>query len=346
MKLKIGDKVKFLNDVGEGIVKKIVSESLVNVEIEDGFEVPTLVSELVKIQDGEDINQNIESLDNEDSNERIEEEVDSVFNREEGEYIIGNDNPDMSIALIPDYKTSNFINGFELFLINNSNYQVLYILSKQENEKQQHIDAGILGANTKTNFMYLSNKELNKELTITTQILFYQIHLYKEVVPFIKKIHIDPFEIMDENALIENDFFDTKGIIINLTDDIFIKELENISKGTIEKVIKEKDLPEPKLIKKEKPELEEVDLHIEELVDNHAGLSNSEILEIQMGKFKIALESAVRKKVEKIVFIHGVGNGTLRYELRKHIDNHYPKFKYQDASFKEYGYGATMVYLK
>ncbi|MBN2520534.1 MAG: DUF2027 domain-containing protein [Bacteroidales bacterium] len=345
MKFKIGDKVKFLNDVGEGIVKKIVSESLVNVEIEDGFEVPTLVSELVKIQDGEDISQNIEFSDNENFNEKIEEEVESVFNTEVGEYIIGNDNPEIFIALIPDFKNSNFINGFDLFLINNSNYQVLYVLSKLENEKQEHIDAGILGANTKINFMYLSNKELNKELIITTQTLFYQIHLYKEIPPFIKKIHIDPFEIMDETALIENDFFETKGIIINLTDDIFIKELENISKSSVEKVIKEKDLPEPKLIKQEKPEIEEIDLHIEELVDNHAGLSNSEILEIQMSRFKIALEGALRNNIKKVVFIHGVGNGTLRYELRKHIDNRYPKCKYQDASFKEYGYGATMVYL-
>jgi hypothetical protein len=47
----------------------------------------------------------------------------------------------------------------------------------------------------------------------------------------------------------------------------------------------------------------------------------------------------------KIVFIHGVGNGKLKLEIRRSLDRDYPQLKYQDASFQEYGYGATMVIL-
>ncbi|MFP4019887.1 MAG: Smr/MutS family protein [Bacteroidales bacterium] len=47
-----------------------------------------------------------------------------------------------------------------------------------------------------------------------------------------------------------------------------------------------------------------------------------------------------------MVFIHGVGNGRLRYELRKSLDKDYPDLDYQDASFQEYGYGATLVFLR
>ena len=69
-------------------------------------------------------------------------------------------------------------------------------------------------------------------------------------------------------------------------------------------------------------------------------------MDIQISRFTIALDGAIRGKTKKIVFIHGVGNGKLKYEIRKTLDSKYPKLRYQDASFKEYGYGATMVMLK
>jgi hypothetical protein len=50
MKFQLGDKVKFLNTKGGGIVSKIISPSMVNVMIEDGFEIPTVTNELVKIE--------------------------------------------------------------------------------------------------------------------------------------------------------------------------------------------------------------------------------------------------------------------------------------------------------
>ena len=71
------------------------------------------------------------------------------------------------------------------------------------------------------------------------------------------------------------------------------------------------------------------------------------MLDIQMDKFHSELQAALKsKKKKKIVFIHGVGNGRLRYELRKSLERNYSNLDFQDASFKEYGYGATLVYLK
>ncbi len=88
-----------------------------------------------------------------------------------------------------------------------------------------------------------------------------------------------------------------------------------------------------------------MDLHIETLIDDHQGISNGEILEIQMGRFQTALKTAIIHKTKRIVFIHGVGNGKLKHEIRRTLDRKHPDLKYQDASFREYGYGATMVII-
>jgi len=90
----------------------------------------------------------------------------------------------------------------------------------------------------------------------------------------------------------------------------------------------------------------EVDLHIHELLDNFTNLTNTEMLTVQMNKFREELAQAINTGVKRIVFIHGVGNGTLKNELRRELQRKYSRYTMQDASFREYGYGATMVILK
>jgi len=92
--------------------------------------------------------------------------------------------------------------------------------------------------------------------------------------------------------------------------------------------------------------MKEVDLHIQELVDSASGLSNKEMLDIQMERFRSEMEKAVHDGTKKIVFVHGVGQGTLKNEIRRELETRYRKYDVQDASFREYGYGATMVILK
>ena len=70
------------------------------------------------------------------------------------------------------------------------------------------------------------------------------------------------------------------------------------------------------------------------------------MLDIQMSLVIKTLEESIKNnKKKRVVFIHGVGNGRLRLEIQRTLDHKYPKLKYQDASFKEYGFGATMVLI-
>jgi DNA-nicking Smr family endonuclease len=88
-----------------------------------------------------------------------------------------------------------------------------------------------------------------------------------------------------------------------------------------------------------------LDLHIENLIDSHNGMSNSAILKIQMSHFKSFLNKSIDKKQRKIVVIHGVGEGVLRHEIRKELGIYHPYFEYYDASYDDFGYGATEIRL-
>jgi DNA-nicking Smr family endonuclease len=87
----------------------------------------------------------------------------------------------------------------------------------------------------------------------------------------------------------------------------------------------------------------EVDLHIHELIDRHEGMTNAEIIQIQLEHFERMLRSAEQKYVQRVIFIHGVGQGVLRNEIRRILNQFYPHCEFLDAPYHTYGYGATEV---
>lgn len=93
----------------------------------------------------------------------------------------------------------------------------------------------------------------------------------------------------------------------------------------------------------QKTELIEVDLHIDELLDTTAGMSAADIKAYQLKVFRETMEANKSKKGQRIVFIHGNGEGVLRKAILDELKRAYKTCEWQDASFQQYGFGATMV---
>lgn len=90
----------------------------------------------------------------------------------------------------------------------------------------------------------------------------------------------------------------------------------------------------------------EVDLHIHELVDSDTGLDSHDKFDIQMAHFERMMRRAETQHIQRIIFIHGIGQGILRQEIRKSLKLYYPNANFFDADYREYGYGATEVRLR
>ncbi|WP_034258048.1 Smr/MutS family protein [Altibacter lentus] len=87
-----------------------------------------------------------------------------------------------------------------------------------------------------------------------------------------------------------------------------------------------------------------VDLHIHQLVKSQKGLSNYDMLTIQTDTAKRQLDFAISKRIQRIVFIHGVGDGVLRAEL-EYLFKRYENIEFYDADYQKFGRGATEVYI-
>lgn len=123
-----------------------------------------------------------------------------------------------------------------------------------------------------------------------------------------------------------------------------------IGNHNFNEVLKDKEIPKPRSFVKEKKNKDEraapeFDLHIEKLVPNKRGMSNYDILTLQTETAKRHIEFAIRNRIPKIVFIHGVGEGVLKSEL-DFLLGRYDEIAFRDADYQKYGLGATEVYIK
>lgn len=133
----------------------------------------------------------------------------------------------------------------------------------------------------------------------------------------------------------------------NLTHQAHQKDFEELVTTEKKNKIKEVLMHIPmdvfdKMSRKGHPEL---DLHIHELVDQPGKMTNSEMLEVQINRLEKFIHSCIHQSVSEFVVIHGVGEGVLKFEVRKVLDSH-GNIIYRDADYGEYGIGATYVQIK
>lgn len=367
---KIGDRVKFLNDKGSGEIIAFAGKDMVSVMIEDGFAIPVKIADLVKSTSAgltfEKIygNDNTVSKKNVEQEEEEEEEEESLFLRntklqppvksvtpiappvtkEEMDEDISSATDKGKIYLGFMAQGENLVkaNAIDCYLINDSIYRVFYAISKLEDGKLELIKAGQIETDIKISLTTIAKKSLQFAFTWQVDLIFFRKGLFEHQPPLNLELEIDPNDLLDSIKYISTDFFHEPAWLMPCENVDLAKHYAKITgkEPETKKNIVVKPAPKPV-----KTDMLEVDLHIEELIDNPAHLEAGEILNIQMARFETSLETAILHKLRKIVFIHGIGAGKLKYEIQQRLNKKYSHLRYQDASFKEYGYGATMVIL-
>lgn len=114
-------------------------------------------------------------------------------------------------------------------------------------------------------------------------------------------------------------------------------------KDKVERKLKKDTEGTPYLVYQHKnTEYWEVDLHIEELVDSHRGMTNYEILTEQMKHFRQFFRTSIDHRIKKMVVVHGYGEGVLKNEIHSYLKSlNYVDF--YEADFRRYGQGATQI---
>lgn len=352
MSIKVGDKVRFLSEVGGGIVTGFINKDTVKVEDADGFEVPMPTRECVVIVT-DDYNIKRKTSDKPQTNNKSEERKVSApqftsrpVETREGEVL------NVFLGFVPMDTKAISTTPFEAYLINDSNYYLYYSYLSAEGKAWKCRAQGMIEPNTK-----LFLEEFTKEMLNEMEHVAVQLIAFKESKSFMLKpatcveLRIDTVKFYKLHTFQDSMFFEEPALIYDIVKNDRPTKQMYVNAKEIEEVLltkKSADRPSSTPIVKRivKNAIVEIDLHIDELLDDTTNMDNKEILQYQLDKFHEILAEYKDKREQKIVFIHGKGDGVLRKAILDELRHKYKTYSSQDASFKEYGYGATMVTIK
>lgn len=377
---KIGDTVRFLNSVGGGKITRI--EDKIAYVDDGGFETPVLLKEIVVVLPaGHEADQQEarKMFDQKayDAGRRVPASEPAV----EKEVAVAAPVKELPVEETPHGDTLNIALAFEptdvrqldkssfgAVLVNDSNYFLDFtFLRRSDGERGWTVVfTGTVAPNELIDLVALRHEDLPAYEKVALQCV-----AYKKDRPFTLQAPVSVSRKLDLTKFHKfhcfrpGVYFDTPVLEVPIvTDGVAARPLEvNASEikeamagGTPLKDVAAELSRKYKVDKgrgNKKPEpaanphkvlpLIEVDLHIGELTDTLAGMEPKDMLEMQLSAVRRHMRENSARIGQKLVFIHGKGEGVLRKAVLELLRKEFPKAELQDASFREYGFGATLV---
>ncbi len=358
---QVGDTVRYLNAVGGGKIVKI-KDNIAYVD-EDGFETPVLLRECVVVGHATPATptkaekaqatmatapQSINKSDIQPVPITPAEDLDI----DETEY---GDKANVVLGYEAIDITHIGESGYEASLVNDSNYYLYFTyLTRGDSVTDWTVHyAGIVEPNIQVMLCELSREDVAKIDAIAVQIIaFKRDKAFKLQQPASVELKIDNTKFFKVHCFRDNQYFDNKVLAFDIIKDgtvAKVKQDNTMIAGQLMDAMNAKrkiDQTRRRQVKKRKADPNSplvIDLHIHELVDTTRGLSNADMLNLQIDTFRHIMDENLRNHGRRIVFIHGKGEGVLRQALLKELSHRYKGHDVCDASFREYGYGATQV---
>jgi hypothetical protein len=375
--MKIGDKVRFLSDIGGGIIAGFQGKNIVLVEDEDGFQIPTAINDVVVVTTDD---YNIAKVHTEGTTRRPvapgtktdpePEPADKpVTFRKMAYERRGGDVLSLYLAFVPIDIKAMTTTRFEAYLVNDSNYYLQYALLKAENNTWNLWCNGDAEPNTSVFVDEFGHEDLNDMERVAIQAFAYKRDKGFQLKPVVNvQLRIDAKKFYKLHAFMENDFFETPSLLHNIVvrDEmakplvVDANQLKREMYANPETAIHQTEKPQNGYVRRyddaqskgkapqrtTHDDVVVIDLHAGELLETTAGMSAADILNYQLEVFRKTLAQYAKKKGQKVVFIHGKGEGVLRQAIIHELNYKYKQYPHQDASFREYGYGATQVTIK
>lgn len=348
MDIKVGDKVKFLNEEGGGIVAKILDNNMVSVTIEDGFDIPTLRSNLIKLE-----SQGVASdMFTEDF--KVPQQDEDVRQRAEQQSVAVPMQPQrgMKTGLFLIFQTEAgkplLAGNLDVYLLNNSEYSVYYSLHAEKATQTKMMKHGMLSANHREYLDTINRDQLDEWSSGFYQVIF--VHEQKQALaPANDSFRLRPKRFYKEDNYNEYPGWNTAVFAFELArPDLLPKAVDALgdswhagkpAQAGQQQVASRRSIIDKHMLADGEAK---VDLHIEQLVDDHHRMNSMEILNTQIGYFRRVLESALMNNVQRLIIIHGVGAGILKAEIRRELQE-YDYIEVHDAPIAEYGVGASIA---
>jgi hypothetical protein len=321
--------------------------------IEDGFEIPTMTSELIKV----DPKGKAESMFDEDFPVREPRTANREPETPDRQTLLGNysfrakNTPGVYLAFVPHDQKWMVTGMVEIYLVNYTTMNALYAFFLEGEKRLFGKDYDVLFAGNKILIDTIDRDELLKWTKGIVQVIFFHEEPEKIYMPVSSEFDLSPSRFNDENNYKASQFMEESLLLVSLAQTAALSSVVSMEESKLdeEALIRQKaiEIKPASLIEKHQtgPREAVVDLHIGELMEDFKDLTPHEILKIQMDYFTKCIESAAERSFRKVTFIHGVGNGTLKSAIMRKVQE-YEHAESHLASLAKFGVGAIDVTIK
>lgn len=381
--MNIGDKVRFLNSVGGGKITGFQGKDIVLVCDDDGFEVPTLRSEVVVIATDDynfvrsGIAQN-EAVATEKNNpptslkaalSRHHNDDEPEFEKDLADMEMrfrarpierkGGDRLNLYLGFLPVNVKTLSTTQFEAYFVNDSNLYVRFLMLTQEGTAYRLRHEALVEPNQKVFVEEFGHNDLPDLERLTFQILAYKTDKSFELkTPLNLTLRVDGTKFYKLHTFQSSEFFEEAALVLDLVRNDLPAQMATVTAEALTEAMTtpapQRRTPAPARTETALPgakgadrnAIVEIDLHANVLLETTAGMDSKDILTCQLKAFHDTMKAYVKERGRRIVFIHGKGDGVLRQAILKELKHYYRQCTHQDASFREYGFGATMVTIR
>ena len=320
--MNIGDKVRMLRGKEEGIVTRIIDSKLIEVEIEDGFQIPVMKNEVVVIAK-EEANF-FRQEESPKTPEKSSKASPAVLSKEEGVFLAFRPVNDRILAV---------------YLINRGAQQIPFAVFEESKKGLKGLASGSLAAGSHQKLAEVSLQNFEEWPAYVFQFIFFTPGIVGQLkMPLTKKINFKA-----------SSFYRSKRVAPVLNAEAYTFRLDGeaitVDPEQVKDSLSGNRISNSAALPTQAPP-PVLDLHIEALSPNAASMSSQDILNLQLSTFAKHLDQAIASGIDEVIYVHGVGNGTLRDAIHKYLSKQENISFYKDAQKNKFGYGATLVQIK
>lgn len=325
---ELGEKVRYLDDVGEATIIKFIDSKMALVEDEWGLRHPHPINKLVPAE-----RDRVSEKPKEVVKERIlpQPAPKPTIKASKTAQL-----PELALVFVSTKRERPETGDLDLLFVNDSRYHLLVNVAAKENDEWFSLFNGEVLPASEQVVQSLRRQDIGSVGNLNVDVIFFGKTGYENRKPISCSLKIKATRFVKTGNYLRYEGLENPAIAVAIENEKVVAAPSfNAQRLKAAKQVQKPALPTLE---------EEVDLHLESILGNDPNdMTDHDKFLTQMRHFEQRLNHALKHRYVQITFIHGVGKGRLKEAIRLELTE--CGLTFEDGAFHKYGVGATVVFL-
>lgn len=346
----IGSRVRLKHTGDEGVISELLPDEMATILLEDGDEIPVFLEDIISVEDEKRALSTKPPVKAKVVKGKTPQTPKApIWPNPHQQYTVLN-SQGIQLCFEPQLRNDGIPDHYTVYLVNDTKSDILFTCQISQRNLKGYKSHGKLDQMTAQEVGKLSYDDLNEGSVVNIE--GWQVTTAGNGSKMEKEIKLKPKQFFNnkKTAPILNILVHHYIVFENFNTPEKKKPEEDLQAYTLrQQDLNETWQPLQNFYQSEVNDFAnfptDIDLHIEQLTSKIKGLSNSEIVAIQIEAFEKYLSRAIELGISPVYIIHGLGKGKLKRVIAQKLKANRSVISFKNEYHHKYGWGATEVRL-